>query len=150
MNETRKSILMSIVKDRMAYQEYETARDAQERVIEAGWHKRQRTDSKKKKKSGGSSSRDKDRDRSGNSNKIQPGGAGDDDPSKVPVSPVLMDAVEKRNALVESFKPFFDEEGGKSRWWGIPETSVYEGMLDAIEEEGEDRRHDFEGGGDEG
>ncbi|GAA5947349.1 hypothetical protein JCM3765_001635 [Sporobolomyces pararoseus] len=128
LNESRKAILMSIVKDRMAYQEYETARDAQERVIEAGWHKRQRTDSKKKKKG---SQKDKDR----SSNKV-PVGA-EEDPSKVPISPVLMEAVEKRNALVESFKPFFEEDGGKSRWWGIPETSVYEGMLDSIEEEDE-------------
>jgi transcriptional adapter 3 len=116
---------MSIVKDRMAYQEYETARDAQERVIEAGWHKRQRTDSKKKKKG-----TQKDKDRS--SNKVA---VVEEDPSKVPISPVLMEAVEKRNALVESFKPFFEEDGGKSRWWGIPETSVYEGMMESIEED---------------
>ncbi|GAA6006487.1 hypothetical protein JCM11491_004981 [Sporobolomyces phaffii] len=128
LNESRKAILMSIVKDRMAYQEYETARDAQERVIEAGWHKRQRTDSKKKKKG-----TQKDKDRA--SNKVAPGGGGEEDPSKVPVSPVLMEAVEKRNALVESFKPFFDEDGGKSRWWGIPETSVYDGMMEGIEED---------------
>ena len=50
MNEARKAILMSLVKDRMAYQDYETARDAQERVIEQGWQKRLRTDVKKKKK----------------------------------------------------------------------------------------------------
>ncbi|GAA5903899.1 Ada3 domain-containing protein [Sporobolomyces salmoneus] len=130
LNESRKSILMSIVKDRMAYQEYETARDAQERVIEAGWHKRQRTDSKKKKKG-----TQKDKDRSLNKVPSSAGVGGEEDPSKVPVSPVLLEAVEKRNALVESFKPFFEEDGGKSRWWGIPDTSVYEGMLESIEEE---------------
>ena len=115
---------MSIVKDRMAYQDYETARDAQERVIEAGWHKRQRTDHKKKKKvtAGGAQVKEKK----------------EEDPSKVPISPVLMEAVEKRNALVECFKPWFEEGGDTSRWWGIPEKSVYEGMLESIEEEDED------------
>jgi transcriptional adapter 3 len=121
---------MSIVKDRMAYQEYETARDAQERVIEAGWHKRQRTDSKKKKKG-----TQKDKDRGNKPSAVGGGGGGEEDPSKVPVSPVLMEAVEKRNALVESFKPFFEEDGGRSRWWGIPETSVYEGMMESIDED---------------
>ncbi|GAA5931507.1 histone acetyltransferase NGG1 [Sporobolomyces koalae] len=134
LNEHRKAILMSIVKDRMAYQEYETARDAQERVIEAGWHKRQRTDSKNKKKKG--SNRDRDRSRPT---------AADDDPSKVPVSPVLMEAVEKRNALVESFRPFFEEEGGKNRWWGIPETSVFDGTLEQIDEEALDERQQEQG-----
>ncbi|GAA6060535.1 hypothetical protein JCM10212_006899 [Sporobolomyces blumeae] len=130
LNESRKAILMSLVKDRMAYQEYETARDAQERVIEAGWHKRQRTDNKKKKK--GST---KDRDRRGGGQSAADG----DDPSKVPVSATLMEAVEKRNALVECFRPFFDDDGDKSRWWGIPERSVYRALDEAGEgdEDGE-------------
>ncbi|GAA5898031.1 hypothetical protein JCM5296_001459 [Sporobolomyces johnsonii] len=138
LNESRKSVLMSIVKDRMAYQDYETARDAQERVIEAGWQKRQRTDNKKKKKG-------KDRDRK-DRDKPPPAGGDRDDPSKQPVSLELSEAVEKRNALVDHFAPFWREEE-PGRFFGIPERSVYEG-LEAIaeEDEDEDQAHLAQGG----
>lgn len=122
MNEARKAILMSLVKDRMAYQDYETARDAQERVIEQGWQKRLRTDVKKKKKG-------KERDR-------RPGGAAaaaaadaghHEDPSKAPVSAELLDAVARRDRLVSTFKPFFDEEE-PGHFYGLPERSIFEGL----------------------
>ncbi|GAA5971795.1 hypothetical protein JCM8115_004457 [Rhodotorula mucilaginosa] len=125
MNEARKAILMSLVKDRMAYQDYETARDAQERVIEQGWQKRLRTDVKKKKKG-------KERDR-------RPGGGGSgsaaaaadagnhEDPSKAPVSAELLDAVARRDRLVSTFKPFFDEEE-PGHFYGLPERSIFEGL----------------------
>jgi hypothetical protein len=41
-NEGRKAALAAIVRDRMAYQEYESTRDGIEKVIETGWIKRQR------------------------------------------------------------------------------------------------------------
>lgn len=105
LNEARKSVLSSIVKDRMAYQDYETTRDAQERVIESGWTKRQRAGKKKGK--------GKERDKP-------------TDGPKPPVSLSLLSAVEKRHKLVSLFRPFFEDEEDKGRFWGIPETSVYE------------------------
>lgn len=112
-------ILTSIVKDRMAYQDYETTRDAQERIIESGWTKRQRSGKKKGK--------GKDRE------KVVDG-------PKAPISLTLLEALDKRNKLVGMFKPFFKDEEDKGRFQGIPETSVYEGleeMLAAEEEEEE-------------
>lgn len=129
LNEARKSVLMSIVKDRMAYQDYETARDAQERVIEAGWTKRTRTDVKKKKKG-------KERDHR------RPGAPplASDDPAKAPVPAELSEAVEKRDRLVSTFKPFFDEDAdeageGTARFFGLPSKSVYEGLEALVEDE---------------
>ncbi|GJN88461.1 hypothetical protein Rhopal_001427-T1 [Rhodotorula paludigena] len=130
LNEARKAVLQQLVKDRMAYQDYETARDAQERVIEAGWTKRMRVDVKKKKKG-----KERDRRPGGGGGAAAGGaGAGDGDPSKAPVSADLVEAVEKRDRLVSTFKPFFEEDGGdRGRFFGLPETSVYEeleGLLD--------------------
>jgi transcriptional adapter 3 len=114
-NEVRKAVLSSIVKDRMAFQDYETTRDAQERVIENGWTKRQRAGKKKGK------GKEKDKPSEG---------------PKPPVTLALLSAVEKRHRLVSQFMPFFEEEEDKARFFGIPESSVYEGM--GLEEDAED------------
>lgn len=114
-NEARKSVLSSVVKDRMAFQDYEATRDAQERVIENGWTKRQRAGKKKGK--------GKERD------KVVEG-------PKPPVSLALLSAVEKRHKLVSQFMPFFEDEEDKGKFFGIPEESVYEGMEVEEEEEG--------------
>ncbi|GAA5970153.1 hypothetical protein JCM11641_000291 [Rhodosporidiobolus odoratus] len=127
LNEARKAALMSLVKDRMAYQDYETARDAQERVIEQGWTKRTRVDTKKQKKK-----KDKDK-RTGTAK--EPAGV-NDDPSKQPIPLELLEAVEKRNRLVGAFQPFFEEEEN-GRYYGLPERSVYDG-LEVGEEDDED------------
>lgn len=107
LNEARKSVLSSIVKDRMAYQDYEATRDAQERVIENGWTKRQRAGKKKGK------GKERDRPTEG---------------PKPPVSLALLSAVEKRRKLVSHLKPFFEEEEDAGRFYGIPERSVYAGL----------------------
>lgn len=145
LNEARKSVLMSLVKDRMAYQDYENARDAQERVIEQGWQKRMRVDVKKKKKG-------KDRDRragGGGGGAAGAGAAGagkDEDGSKQPVSLELLEAVERRDRLVSAFKPFFDEDE-VGRYYGLPERSVYEGLEAALaaEEDGLDTADEADG-----
>lgn len=94
--------MQQLVNDRMAYQEYEAIRDAQERSIEAGWTKRSRTVKRKPKA----------KDNSGTT------------PGKPPVSLALLSAVEKRYQLVSHLKPFFEaEEVG--RYFGIPQRSVY-------------------------
>lgn len=114
---------MAIVKDRMAYQDFETARDAQERVIEQGWTKRTRTDNKKAKKK---KDRDRQRDKAKEAGTIAPPGGGDD-PAKQPISADLVEAVEKRNRLVQAFQPFFEEED-QGRYYGLPQKSVYDGL----------------------
>ncbi|KAM0754110.1 hypothetical protein T439DRAFT_353844 [Meredithblackwellia eburnea MCA 4105] len=117
LNEGRKAILSSIVKDRMAYQEYETTRDAHEKAIELQWTKRQRTNKKKSKK---------ERERK-------------DEGHRQPVSLALIAAVEKRRRLVSQFKPFFEDEEDKGRFYGIPESSIYSELVpleEELEEEG--------------
>ncbi|GAA5845300.1 hypothetical protein JCM11251_006393 [Rhodosporidiobolus azoricus] len=130
LNESRKAVLMSLVKDRMAYQDYETARDAQERVVEQGWTKRTRVDTKKQKKK-----KDRDRGKPGTSG-TKEGGAGDD-PTKQPIPRELLEAVEKRGRLVQAFEPFFGEEE-KGRFFGLPEKSVYEGLEVGEQDDDED------------
>lgn len=90
----------------MAYQDYETTRDAQERVIENGWTKRQRAGKKKTK---------------GKEKAVLEG-------PKPPVSLALLGAIDKRHKLVREFKPFFEDEEDKGRFFGIPEKTIYEGM----------------------
>lgn len=117
LNEARKNILTSIVKDRMAYQDFETTRDAQERIIEAGWNKRQRAGKKKTK--------GKERETRSESGKSA-------------INMALLEAMTKRNRLVSHFRPFFEDEEDQGRFQGIPETSIYEGLeelLNAEEEE---------------
>ncbi|BGP22928.1 transcriptional regulator Ngg1 [Rhodotorula toruloides] len=148
LNEARKSVLMSLVKDRMAYQDYENARDAQERVIEQGWQKRMRVDVKKKK--------GKDRDRraggggASGAGGMATGGKGEDG-SKQPVSLELLEAVERRDRLVSAFKPFFDEDE-VGRYFGLPKRSVYEGLEAALaaEEDGFDTADEADGVGSAG
>ncbi|GAA5890365.1 hypothetical protein JCM6882_008809 [Rhodosporidiobolus microsporus] len=131
LNESRKSVLMSLVKDRMAYQDYETARDAQERVVETGWTKRTKVDTKKAKKK-----KDRDRNRAAGTKEAAGGGAADD-PTKQPIPHELLEAVEKRGRLVQAFEPFFGEEE-KGRFFGLPERSVYEGLEVGDEDDEED------------
>lgn len=113
LNEARKVILTCIVKDRMGYQEYEATRDAQERVIENGWHKRQRTGSKKKGKA-----RDKERERDKAVVELANG-------AKPPVSLTLLSALQTRDKLVGHFKPFFDDDEERGRFYGIPQESIF-------------------------
>ena len=91
----------------MAFQDYETTRDAQERAIENGWTKRQRAGKKKGK------GKERDKPIEG---------------PKPPVSLALLSAVEKRHQLVSQFMPFFEDDEDKGRFFGIPEESVYEGL----------------------
>ena len=129
LNESRKAVLMSIVKDRMAFQDFEAARDAQERVIENGWNKRQRTDKKKKSK------KDKDR-RGGGGGGAEDGGAAG--AAGKHMSLALLEAMDKRNRLIGYFKPFFEDEEEQGRFYGLPGKSVYEGLEEAILEKEEE------------
>lgn len=116
INEARKSILTDIVKDRMGYQEYEATRDAQERLIENGWNKRQRVGSKKKGKS-----KEQERERVKDQAILEANGG-----ARPPVSLALIAAIQTREKLVGQFQPFFSAEEEQGRFYGIPERSVFE------------------------
>ncbi|SCV66959.1 BQ2448_5605 [Microbotryum intermedium] len=128
VNEARKVVLSRIVKDRMAYQDYEATRDAQERVIENGWLKRQKTQVKKK----GKAARDRNRNKKDKEAEEDAEG-GVDGTGKQPLSLSLLQAVDRRHVLIESFRPFFEEEKA-GRFWGIPTRSVYEGLVEETED----------------
>ncbi|KAK4053714.1 Transcriptional regulator [Microbotryomycetes sp. JL201] len=135
LNEARKAVLSSIVKDRMAYQDFETARDAQERIIENGWSKRQKVDKKKKSK------RERERDRR-ERHHANASGATHEDHSALTtgkhMSLALLEAMDKRNRLIASLQPLFDDEEEQGRFYGLPEKSVYEGLEEAIIEQEEE------------
>ncbi|KAM0792200.1 hypothetical protein ACM66B_004897 [Microbotryomycetes sp. NB124-2] len=131
LNEARKAVLSGIVKDRMAYQDFETARDAQERIIENGWSKRQKVDKKKKSK------RERERDR----RERHHAGGGHEEHSSLTtgkhMSLALLEAMDKRNRLIGSLQPLFDDEEEQGRFYGLPEKSVYEGVEEKILEQEE-------------
>lgn len=100
----------------MGYQDYEATRDAQERVIENGWSKRQKGSTKKKIGRKDASSRD----HSKKDKSLDDGWEG-----KGPISLSLLGALLKREKLVGTFKPFFEDESDVGRFFGIPEESVF-------------------------
>lgn len=100
----------------MGYQDYEATRDAQERVIEVGWSKRQKGSTKKKIGRKDASSRD----HSKKDKSLDDGWEG-----KGPISLGLLGALLKREKLVGTFKPFFEDESDVGRFFGIPEDSVF-------------------------
>lgn len=133
LNDSRKDVLASIVRDRMAYQDFETTRDAQERLIENGWNKRQKSGTKSKKSGGRERDRERERrnalDGNGRFGSVQLDQNGE--PIKPPISLALEAALIKRERLVKSFQPFFEDKQDEGRFFGIPSRSVF----DALDEE---------------
>lgn len=131
VNEGRKARLAEIVRDRIAYQEYESIRDGLERVIETGWIKRQRASKKKTKTKPGihgaaatsltASSSQTDSTATGPT--TQQG-----HPKPPPLSEALLVALDKRRRFVDGFFPIFrgtDDEQERARFFGIPPASIY-------------------------
>ena len=104
VNEGRKAKLSEIVRDRLAFQEYESLRDALEKQIETGWIRRQRHGKRKTTKG---------RDRE----KVT-------EAARQPLPENLVSALEKRRRLVDGLSPLFrDAEQG--RFCHIPTATVY-------------------------
>lgn len=120
-NNSRKELLSTIVRQRIAYQEYEHLRDGLEAVIEGAWAKRQRAaqrkaqkDRKEKDKKG---DREKDRDKIEAASLAQSIAALN---TPQPLSASLVAALTKRRNLVDSFQQLFPVNA-----YILPEKSIY-------------------------
>lgn len=108
----------------MAYQDYETTLEAQEKIIESGWTKRSKAPVVKRKSNrDGKEKRAADRGdgRFGSNVLLDANG----DIVKPPISIALEEAMMKRDRLVGCFKPFFNDKEDQGRFFGIPNESVY-------------------------
>ncbi|KAH8914692.1 hypothetical protein BT69DRAFT_1304730 [Atractiella rhizophila] len=119
INEHRKSVLFSRVKDRLAYQDYQTLLDGCDTIIEAAFKARMRQLKRER--------APKDRDRRGTrlsrreeGEKIPGLGEVDDE--------ALVAALRKRREVMEKLGPLFAQKDGEGRWRGIPRESVYKGI----------------------
>ncbi|KAG8853360.1 Transcriptional regulator [Tulasnella sp. 330] len=135
INVARKDRLLSIARDRLAYQDYLNTLDGVEKGIIAGYTKMLKAYAPKKKK-------DKDKDKNGN-------GPGTDDTKGLP--PITLDppeAVMEKVRLREKWVAVFGsamqdwEDRQPGRLIGLPPTSIYEGL----EGEGEDPDTQQDGG----
>jgi transcriptional adapter 3 len=124
LNDQRKERLSQIVRQRIAYQEFEHLRDGLEAVIEGAWAKRQRAaqrkaqkDRKEKDKKG---EREKDRDKIEAASLAQSIAALN---TPQPLSASLVAALTKRRNLVDSVQPLFPPNA-----YILPEESIYQGM----------------------
>lgn len=121
VNVARKDRLLSIARDRLAYQDYLNTLDGIEKGIIAGYTKMLKAYAPKKKK-------DKDKDKNGN-------GAGTDDTKGLPPitldpSDAVMDKVGLREKWVAVFGSAMQdwEDRQPGRLMGLPSTSIYEGL----------------------
>lgn len=124
LNDKRKERLSSIVRRRIAYQEYEHLRDGLEAVIEGAWAKRQRAaqrkaqkDRKDKDKKG---EREKDRDKLEAASLAQSIAALN---TPQPLSATLVAALTKRRNLVDSVQPLFPPNA-----YVLPTESIFQGL----------------------
>lgn len=131
LNDKRKERLAAIVRQRIAYQEYEHLRDGLEAVIEGAWAKRQRAaqrkaqkDRKEKDKKG---EREKDRDKLEAASLAQSIAALN---TPQPLSASLVAALTKRRNLVDSVQPLFPPNA-----YILPTESIYQGLEHEVTQE---------------
>lgn len=129
INDKRKERLANIVRQRIAYQEYEHLRDGLEAVIEGAWAKRQRAaqrkaqkDRKEKDKKG---DREKDRDKLEAASLAQSIAALN---TPQPLSANLVAALTKRRNLVDSVQPLFPPNA-----YILPTESIYQGLEEEVQ-----------------
>lgn len=134
VNESRKSRLVERVKDRMARQEFEALRDTLEKQIEAGWQKRQKSIKKKPNALRGAAAAAAAA-AAASAGRNHPDHSADG--GRTPFPEPLLASLERRQMLVEGFKPMFDSD--PARFGGIPPCSIHgddleEGAIPPIED----------------
>lgn len=141
MNKARRKRLVAIAKDRLAHQEYFDLRDSLDKAILATYSKLQKKDGPKlgrKKKRGPETN--------GSSGSIDipkppPSalGLGPDDDLYLVVPDQLKQLVETRRQWVANVGSIFEEKEREcpGRIWGLPKSSIYEGLEEVIRQESE-------------
>ncbi|KAF8901827.1 histone acetyltransferases subunit 3-domain-containing protein [Mucidula mucida] len=137
-NKARRARLVDIARDRLAYQEYVELRDSIDKNINNAYSKLQRKDvpKPKKKKSGAVVM-----EVNGGSSPPQvppcPAalGLGPDVENHLVVSEQLKSLVNTRRQWVDHVGSVFDQkqETQPGRVWGVPKTSIYEGLEEEVE-----------------
>jgi transcriptional adapter 3 len=127
LNTARKSILLSIAKDRLAFAEYQQCLDGLDRVIESAWVKRQKLAVRQQKRKLGApplpgtsvriSAKEKERDDREREQQQR-------------LMETVRRAMDRRRLLVDHVGAIFreEEEDEPGRFFGLPKTSVYEGL----------------------
>ena len=128
VNESRKAKLVDRVRDRMAYQEYESMRDGLEKAMEVGWLKRQRILAKRKlaakaREEAAAAAAAADEGAPAVTASSSKSKASDDPNAKLPLSESLLSTLDKRRRLVDGIAPIFRAE--PSRYVKLPEESIY-------------------------
>ncbi|TDL20217.1 hypothetical protein BD410DRAFT_386557 [Rickenella mellea] len=170
-NKARKARLAEIARDRLAYQEYVECRETVDANISAMYTKLQKKDGpkigKKKKAakadplnggSGGGANGNGNGGMNGTPVPVPPPlpnpaslGLGPDDDQKLVVPDALRGLVETRRKWVDMIGGAFEgqQEDSPGRIWGVPQTSVFNGVDEQVREElnfafGPDRERDRE------
>jgi transcriptional adapter 3 len=128
LNESRRSVLLSIAKDRLAFAEYQSCLDGLDRVIDSGWAKRQRSAQRTAKQH---NKKGKEKEKHDAAGEGKDGGGG-----KRVMSEGLRKAIERRERFVQHVGGMFqaEEEESPGRFYGLPKESVYKELMDGIEE----------------
>lgn len=126
VNEARRARLAELVRERMAWQEYEGLKEGLDRAVEQGWVKRQRQEVRKKaanRKKAAAAAADADGDEKGG------------EKERLAMPEGLLAALEKRQRFIEAVGAVFEAhpEGGKAYYRAIPRRSVYEDIEAALE-----------------
>ncbi|KAL7416223.1 histone acetyltransferases subunit 3-domain-containing protein [Mrakia frigida] len=125
LNSSRRTTLLSIAQDRLAYAEYLQCLEGLDRIIDSGWHKRQRLLQRQQKRK----------------ENTKPGGLGGltgarerekeerEKEQNRKIGEALKVAIGRRKKFVEFVGGVFkraEEEERQGRFWGLPGRSVYE------------------------
>lgn len=142
-NKARRARLAAIARDRLAYQEYVDARDALDRNIVALYAKLQKKDGPKanKKKKKPDASANGVHGAAANNGLPMPSPAAlglvTDEEHELTIPEQLRHLVETRRRWVDTIGAVFEQKEGEcpGRIWGLPRTSVYEGIEDEVKAE---------------
>lgn len=116
LNESRRSVLLGIARDRLAFAEYQQCLDGLDRVIDHAWQKRQRAAQKAAKR--------KEKGRSGTSSVADKEKEEREREQGKALGEVLKKAMDNRRKLVDHVGGFFRQEE-KGRFFGLPDRSVF-------------------------
>ncbi|KAH7905189.1 histone acetyltransferases subunit 3-domain-containing protein [Hygrophoropsis aurantiaca] len=143
MNKARKSRLAAIARDRLGYQEYLDLRDSLDKSISTAYAKLQKKDAPKlgkKRKKGGEVNGNGSGSATG-SGAPEPSpaalGLGPDHEYHLVVPDQLKQLVETRRQWVTTVGGVFEEKEREcpGRIWGLPKTSVFAGLEEAVKRE---------------
>lgn len=117
VNEARRARLAELVRERMAWQEYESLKDGLDRAVEQGWIRRQRSEVRKKAASRKKGDEAKDKEK--------------EEAPRVPLPEPLVAALDKRQRFIDTVGSIFEgPDRGRGYYRRIPDSSIYADVVD--------------------